>query len=204
MIRINLARSLNLNTPAINTNSLDADNFSFEGAERPSDNKKLLLNFVIILLGPALVWWFMTKSVEDTKKQFQQMTVESTELDNKINDLTQKAPQIAQQLEELEIVDKNLLNIKSIADQRLLPVRAFDAIQSLIPEKTWLAEIELEGTNLKISGFSDNSEGLPLFMKSLEESVYFSSVSVLSNSQEMGKSGKILKFQLACVVGDGK
>lgn len=110
-------------------------------------------------------------------------------------------PKIEMYNKEKLRVDKELEVVRTIARNRLREVKSLDAIQSLMPAKTWIKKISIDNNVAKVEGYTSSNEGVTDFIHALEANVNFSKVEPKYTSQETIAGGIVKKFELEFRIG---
>lgn len=130
-------------------------------------------------------------------------------LQSQVNELqtenTAKATEVAKykdvEVQAKELEDK-LKILKTLSKLRLREVKTLDFMQSSIPEKVWLKEINYDSDKNRVdsghysfSGMAVATEELTEFVKRLEDSAYLQDVIVVKNQETpVNKSSTIREF----------
>jgi len=108
---------------------------------------------------------------------------------------------------EKNILEKKLMVIKRLEEDRLYPVRLLDEVNALIlPKDIRLTRLSDQGPQLNIEGVGRDNVAIALFMKNLEFSQYFKSVDLISSKQIEQFGVKVNQFSMSCLKkgsGDG-
>jgi type IV pilus assembly protein PilN len=98
-------------------------------------------------------------------------------------------------------LEKKLNIIKTLEENRLVPVRMLDELTTLVPTNNlWLEKFSEEGKNLRIEGVARDNIVVARFMKNLELSNYIKSVDLVSSRQKEISGIKLQQFTLACAL----
>lgn len=102
---------------------------------------------------------------------------------------------------EKKTIEGQLEVLRVLARNRLREVKALDAIQTLMSEKTWLKELKTEGGMLSMSGYSLTDDGITDLIRALDSSVFFSDLVVRSTSEERLENSVVKKFDVEFKIG---
>ncbi len=86
--------------------------------------------------------------------------------------------------------------IKSLKTGGTSYVEILDQVSILIPEKAWLSSLSNNGSTVDIDGFATDTPTIAEFMKRLQDSLYFSDVSLIFTQQEKENH----KFVITCKI----
>ena len=177
---------------------------SFNSAADASSSKTAAINVLLFFIFLVAAYFIVSTQKEDREKELTGLQSQLTELQNKKQQQEGQSDSLSKTVKQSDEMDSNLIAMREIADGRLLTVKVLEAVQSLLPQKTWLKSIKLKGDVLNLEGYSMVSTGMSTLFSSLEQSVYFSNVKILNQTQETSPDGNIHKFELTSLVGEQK
>ena len=100
-----------------------------------------------------------------------------------------------------EALKKKLDIIKTLEENRLVPVRMLDELTMLVPTKDlWLEKFLEKGKDLRIEGVARDNIAVARFMKNLALSNYIKSVDLVSSRQTEISGIKLQQFVLTCAL----
>ncbi len=102
---------------------------------------------------------------------------------------------------ERKVIDEQVDAIRKIARSRLREVKSLDALQSLLPQRTWLSRVTMQNSTVRITGYTNAEEGIADLIRGLESSAFFSKVEPRSTTQEKIGTTDVKKFELDFMVG---
>lgn len=150
---------------------------------------------IITLIG-CIVWYASVSSrAKALALDIQKKRQELAQLDKiigEVNDLRAKK----KELEEKQNI------IEKLRKGKTGPVRALDDLATMIPERVWVTDIREKAGSVTIVGRAINHENVSAFMKSLQKSKYFSSVSLgySKASSSKTKGVTLYEFEITCAV----
>jgi type IV pilus assembly protein PilN len=97
---------------------------------------------------------------------------------------------------EKEEIEQKLGVIQRLEESRSGPVRIMDEIASRIPERLWLAEMDMRGGRLRMKGRSLDNEVVAAFMTSLEASPMISGVELKETNLVEAGGLKLVDFEI--------
>ncbi len=86
--------------------------------------------------------------------------------------------------------------IRALSKERVKNVKALDALQNIIPVKTWLTRIEIKESRVVMEGLATEDVEISNFMQGLEESVFFAKVILKGVTSDRSKEGVNKKFSI--------
>lgn len=195
MIRVNLLRNTGL--------AAGAAPASFAEAVGPEAKRLIAAKLVLIALFPLAIFIIEQVHLNELEEAQAQARAKMQKLQAEKAKFGDAGPKVERYTKEKAVVDKHLEVIRTIARARLREVKALDAIQTLMPPKTWLRKLTFEGNLVRLEGFSSSDNGMVELVKSLESSPYFSRVESKGMSQESTPNGLVKRFELEFSVGKG-
>jgi len=198
MIKINLLRS----TSIAQTGAGIALGSSQASAISPEDKKNVAIKLVLMLILPLSLFVYEKLNLGDLQTQVSDLKTKTQKLQAETAKFGETKPRVEKYHKDKDKIDKAVEIVRGIARNRLREVKALDAIQSLIPLKTWLHKITIDENLMKMEGFTTADDGVPEFIRVLEGSVYFSQVEPRKTSQETIPGGTVVKrFELEMHLG---
>ncbi len=164
---------------------------------RRSSIQQQLAAFVVVLVGLAIMLFMVYSSEQDKVSLLMQQKTKVTadmkhleEIIGDINTIQEKKVDLKKKLEIIEMLKK----------QKIGPVRILDELSTIIPKRVWLASLMENGNQLQMSGRATDHKEVAVFMKNLENSPFFSNVSLLYINQATGATGgvSVMSFELNC------
>lgn len=197
MIKINLAKGI-AQAPGASAGISSSLGESVSSESRGS----AFLNLGLMLVATLAVYFYVASSRSKAEDELRALQAQLSAQQAKKTEQESKSDSLSSTVKQNEDMDRNLLAMQSIGESRFTAIKVLDALQSLIPSKTWLQSVYLNGIELRVQGLSLTSTGMSSLFSALEESTYFSQVRILNQSQETKELEKFQKFELICNVGD--
>jgi type IV pilus assembly protein PilN len=141
----------------------------------------------------VLAYLQMLTWVQDAREQVEQKKLEITKLMKTIGEVNEYKKRQEDLRAKLDILDK-------LDKSRIGPVMILDELYKAMPEKLWLVLFRESGGSASLSGVAINEETVALFMRNLEDSSQFSSVSLGVVQQVVVDGVKLQKFDLSCKI----
>ena len=155
---------------------------------------------ILFLLLPVVLA-YVYGTVESSNKQ-NEMKILSQTLGAKRKEVADLQPQVeaVKKIEESKKrIESQFQTIQVLSKERATNIRLLDALHSLIPQKVWLTELKIDSEKIQLIGRSVEDNDISKFMQSLEESVFFTDVTLESSQEEKNGEGTIKSFQLKAV-----
>lgn len=197
MIRVNLLKSAGA------TSSVSSSGSSSSSSEAPSaqTQKEAGLRLAVILGAVALLYLYNMFIVGAQKERLDAINQEVAGIEAQKTALGPTTPLVEKYNAEKKTIESQLEVLRALARNRLREVKALDAIQSLMSEKTWLRELKTESGNLTMSGYSLTDDGITDLIRSLDTSVFFSDLIVKSTSEERLDQTTVKRFDVEFKIG---
>lgn len=195
MIKVNLLKGTGGSRQGTSGTSVDTNLSEFDfGPKKTNSKVKLLLLIVpiISILGFRQYNYFMAKNELETFKKKNQ------EVSNRLRELDAAVKEVERFQEEKRKLTNQIEVIKRLSKERLRNVKSLDALQTLIPGKAWINSLKVLDTKLEIEGFADNDIVISEFMQSLDSSIYFKEITLVSSEESKKDKGSLKKFILRC------
>lgn len=153
---------------------------------------------LVITVIICIVWYAKVSSdSQELQSAIQQKQTELANLEKIIGQVTDL------QAKKKELEDKQGI-IDRLRKGKTGPVRALDDLSSEIPDRVWVTELKEQNSSVVIKGMAIEHEDVSAFMKSLQNSRYFSGVSLgySKAKQETAKSQGVTlyEFEITCQV----
>ncbi len=162
-------------------------------ARRMANLRQYAMQFVLVMIVVAGgVGTFHSRLADQIHKTQGRVTQMQSDID-------QFAPQVAQvqafkkRKSELE---KKIDVIDGLDKARSGPVRVMDELAMRTPDRLWLTQISTKGDTINLKGQSLDNELVALFLRSLGESEYFSSVDLGAAKLTESKGLKLVRFDI--------
>lgn len=206
MIKINLLKQSAQATKSYNAQgflsglSSDAD----LGGDVTASNRgavEILVKMVLFLLPTLLLYGYEQYNLGIKEEAVASAQARLTSIQNQITALKPEVEAVESFQQEKKKLDERLNTIKNLSKARLTAVRSLDALQDIIPKKTWLTELNLKPNKLELTGGAVDDEQIGLFMESLKKSIFFSQPSLLSSKLKQTPEGSIKEFKVEVQLG---
>lgn len=202
MIRINLLRSMGVSGVGTNIGTSASS-----GGEIISVDvrRQAAIKVAIVLLFPTLLFiWekLRLNSLQSDQVQIQQKV---TAVEAERASFGSTAPRVAKANKLKEKMTKEIKIIRELARNRLREVKALDQLQTILPDKTWISAIKVEGGKITLDGYALNESAITELMTALNTNAFFSSVQPKGQVQESNKTlGQVTKFGFEFRVGNSE
>jgi type IV pilus assembly protein PilN len=197
MIRVNLLRNAILDPTEKRSRFRKITLSLGDGAARISQTA--LAGRITLFLLPAIcVLLFRYYNSYVAKGELEEVTAQNTEVQQRLTTLEAAVQELTRFKEEKAKLDAKLEVIKQLSRERLKNVKSLDALQSIIPNQAWLTNLKFNQTKVEIDGLATDDIVIAEFMRTLESSIYFADVVLVSSTDSKKESGVVKKFAIAC------
>lgn len=149
------------------------------------------------LLALLLVCYY---SYQDLNSQISERTSKNASLQAEVDSLKQATAAVQELEKKKALLEQKLGIIETLYSNKTGPVHMLDDIASTIPEKVWLSSVDETQKKVKLLGVALSNEVIADFISKLEESPYFSEVTLLSTEQKEKEGLKLKDFSLTASV----
>ena len=195
MIKINLLRNVGVSAQSVGGGEGDASPMS------PTANKAAGARIAVILLFPVALYVYDMIANSTLEQELHDVTAKLESVKAERAKFGDTGVRMEQYTKDKKVLDEKVDAIREIARNRLREVKSLDALQSLIPTKTWLSRVDIKGSLVRITGLTSAEEGITDLIRGLESSSFFSRVEPKSTSQETLGAVTVKKFELEFRVG---
>jgi type IV pilus assembly protein PilN len=106
--------------------------------------------------------------------------------------------QVANFKEQRKRLEDKIDVIKGLENARTGPVRLFDELSNLTPERLWMKSLKTKGTRLTLEGSSLDTGIVADFLRSMNQSEYFTEVDLRKTSDGKNVGGvKLVNFKIS-------
>ena len=194
MIKINLLRNVGMTTGGITPQSAGV-------ALSPDLQKAALGRLAIIALFPLAVFAYEKFNLSVLQGEVDKVNAQITDVNAQKASFGSVAPKVEKFTKEKKEIVKQVEAVRELARNRLREVKTLDALQSFMPDQAWLSDLQINGSVVKLDGFTLADDGVTRLIKALESSVLFSQITPKSTSKVDLPAGPAKKFQLEFRVG---
>jgi type IV pilus assembly protein PilN len=171
--------------------------------ESPSSEiqKQAGMRLGVILGAIAVLYVYNMFVVSAQQDRLKAISQDIAQIEQKKASLGPTTPLVEKYNAEKKTIEGQLDVLRVLARNRLREVKALDAIQSLMSDKTWLKELKTEGGSLSMSGYSLTDDGITDLIRALDSSVFFSDLVVKSTSEDKVDNAIVKKFDVEFKIG---
>lgn len=195
MIRVNLLKSAGA------AGNVASSSSSGSVAPSPETQKEAGKRLGVILSAVAALYLYNMFVVSAQRDRLAAINAQVASIEAQKTALGPTTPLVEKYNAEKKVIEGQLEALRGLARNRLREVKALDAIQSLMSEKTWLRELKTENGVLSMSGFSLTDDGITDMIRSLDTSVFFSDLVVKSTSEERIDNATVKRFDVEFKIG---
>ena len=160
---------------------------------REVDNTQLyLVQIAGYLLCLGLAFGACTFLGTSTKSKLASLTTEQEDLNRVLTRLKKETSKVEGLEEKKKVLRQKLMTISLLKAKKYGPVRVLDDLNTAVPERAWLSNVEETESQIQIGGVALDDQTVSTFMVNLQESAYFSDIDLLQ-SKEMVKDGVMLR-----------
>lgn len=149
----------------------------------------LCLLFVCAVCGAE--YMRMASKINDKKDEIASIEAEINQLKKKIGEVTRYKKLQADLKKKLDI-------LQVLKENRSGPVHLLNDLSLALPEKLWIVDYSVTGTQVSIKGIGFSEKIVADFMRSLEASPYYRGVDLGVTEQSNVNGVKLQKFALTC------
>jgi len=151
-------------------------------------------SFIFFLLVLVFLQLSISASISNLGKEVK-------DAENRLVVLTKVAGDIEVFKADKESLEKKLNIIKTLEENRLVPVRMLDELTMLVPTKDlWLEKLSEKEAELIIEGTARNNIAVAHFMKNLAGSSFITLVDLISTKEKEISGIKLQQFVLTCTL----
>lgn len=163
-----------------------------QGSQLSQDDQiRFVIRVVIIVLMVGLVYGYEKFMINKKLGERSEIQAETNNINRERQELGDIGALTEKKLEEIKKIQAEIDGINIVFHRKVRDVRFLSEIQNLMPEKIWFSSLLIDGSTGSVSGFSDVSESIPLFLQKIESLSYIRTITPGATSEE---SGTIQKF----------
>ena len=156
---------------------------------------------LLLVLLPTVGLYFYGDMVISEKTQVLRSKREYlTSLNVKIDQAKGVVDEIKKFREDKARLEIQISTIESLTKERLREVKILDAIQSDIPQKTWLTKVDVQNDLLTLTGFAAADADTTTFMEKLSNSIHLKDVNLIKSEENQIASGYIKRFEISSAI----
>ncbi len=148
-----------------------------------------LLIPVVLAAGLLLFHKMVGDRVETLKSNIQKATADIARLKKEIGEVEKFKTRKAELQQKVDI-------ISNLQNGRTVPVKVFEALSASIPEKCWINQLSIRGSQVNLSGVALNNHTIANFMTALGQSGRFKDVELGAAEQTIYMGVKMMRFNL--------
>jgi type IV pilus assembly protein PilN len=166
----------------------------------PIPTKLILAGFgvVVVLLGMAYGWYWLSGEVEGVRKKI-------TETQAELKRYEELAKQVDKAQAEKKKLEEKIKIIEKLVAAQGGPVQLLDEVSKSLPNDVWLTSVNRSGKKLEISGVAFTNFSVANFMTSLGRATdVLSSVDLVVSEKTTVEQAPVEKFTIVAEVKEGK
>ena len=207
MIKVNLLRNVGMAKASEVGGAAAMGEAGIGGGPLSADaQKSAAIKIAVIMVFPLLFLVYEKIAINDISARVQVIQAKIDVLKEERAKFGDAAPKIEKYNKEKQRIDKELDIVRGISRGRLRELKTLDALQSLMPNKTWARKIAFKGGSVILEGFSDGDDGVTELIRALEGNVLFSKVELKFTTSEQGSDSSgtgssLKKFEIEFRIG---
>jgi len=203
MIRVNLLRdrtASRTSAPSATGMTTDFQSTGVNFSVGETNTKAIVTNLIVLFIAPIALIYYEHYQIGILKAQAQAKDVALQTVQAELNQKKAKVAETPNLREKAQELTDKIAILNKLARLRLREVKSLDFIQTVIPDKVWLNEVNFTASNVEIKGNAVTDEDLEHFLGVLENPKYFSKVTLLSGREEKTQEGSVKAFDIVCNV----
>ncbi len=151
----------------------------------------------ILFLGLVFAFGGIFFVARDLNADLERAETNVRQLEAAIEQFKPQQVQVAKFKKQRKRLEDKIDVIKGLERARTGPVRLFDELSNLTPDRLWLQTLKTKGHNITLEGLSLDTGIVADFLRSLNQSEYFSEVDLKKTSGGNSVGGvKLVKFKI--------
>jgi type IV pilus assembly protein PilN len=155
-------------------------------------------SFALLALGLVIAGGGIFFAASSVVGELQRAQTNVRQLEAAIEQFKPQQEQVASFKKQRNQLEDKLDVIKSLAEARTGPVKLFDELANLAPERLWLKSLSTKGNQVTLEGSSLDTGIVADFLRSLNESKFFSNVDLRNTKGGKEVDGvKLVDFKVS-------
>lgn len=191
MIRINLGR-----TRIQDVDSLESVYSGGMTENNLSSPVAILLKVGVMAIGVIALNFYENSIQERLSLQLSQASQKMMSLQAELDQKNQELSSLGEIQDESKTLQDKMKLLKDLSQLRLREVKSLDYIQTVIPPRVWLTNLNVDKQMYVIKGRSTDEVSISLFIGKLEEGGYFSDVVLIQDSPVDQSGREVREFEV--------
>lgn len=170
---------------------------AFEGGASSDVQKQGAMKLLLVLVPVIALYFYGDMVVSEKRRDLRSKQEYLNSLNEKIEQAKGVVDEIKKFREDKARLEIQISTIESLTKERLREVKILDAIQTDIPQKTWLTKIEVQNDLLTLSGYSAVDADTTSFMEKLSNSIHLKDVNLIKSEENQVAGGYIKRFEIS-------
>lgn len=170
---------------------------SFEGGASSDVQKQGAMKLLLVLVPVIALYFYGDMVVSEKRRDLRSKQEYLNSLNEKIDQAKGVVDEIKKFREDKARLEIQISTIESLTKERLREVKILDAIQTDIPQKTWLTKVEIQNDLLTLSGYSAVDADTTSFMEKLSNSIHLKDVNLIKSEENQVAGGYIKRFEIS-------
>jgi type IV pilus assembly protein PilN len=158
-------------------------------AQEKKKQPKTGLIFLVVLMAIISVYYIQDKNIKKQQSQLNDAIEEKRSLQD-------MAKLLAQVEEQKNLLERKINLINSLTSHQQVAVKIMDELSLSIPDWVWLTEASYDQNEIRIKGKALSNTLIADYIYSLENSPSFTSVNLISSTQQRTGADEFLEFSL--------
>lgn len=201
MIKVNLVRSRTATNIAAAGTQTEMGGGTPGGEPSVSEKRDAIVKIVLMMAFVIGLMIFESQQMDQLKLQQAQSQQRLVKIQNEVKVKKTEIESLAHLETEAKELEERLKVLKRLSKDRLRLVKALDYIQNITPERVWLTNLKYDKGKMAILGMSVTDDDMSEFVRSLENSIYFSDVILTQAKEAKSDKGTFKSFEVNCLVG---
>lgn len=155
------------------------------------------MKLLLVLLPSVALYFYGDMVVSEKTKALRSKQEYLNSLNVKIEQAKGVVDEIKKFKEDKARLEIQISTIESLTKERLREVKILDAIQSDIPQKTWLTKVEVRNDLLTLTGYAAADADTTNFMEKLSNSIHLKDVNLVKSEENQVAGGYIKRFEIS-------
>lgn len=170
---------------------------SLEGGASSDVQKQGAMKLLLVLAPMIALYFYGDMVVSEKRRDLRSKQEYLNSLNEKIDQAKGVVDEIKKFREDKARLEIQISTIESLTKERLREVKILDAIQTDIPQKTWLTKIEVQNDLLTLAGYSAVDSDTTSFMEKLSNSIHLKDVNLIKSEESQVSGGYIKRFEIS-------
>lgn len=159
--------------------------------------RKGLVHIMVMLLLPVALYVYGAQAKPEKERAIRSITTQIGELTTFNNKQTAIVMEIQKIEKDEKDVEKKIDAINSLTLGRLVEIKVLDLLQTIIREKMWIRNLEVDNSKFQIEGMAQSEMDVSIFLDDLTKNVLLRDVRLVESQQEMYDGQNYARFKIS-------